>query len=160
MPISDYIRQLRDKVGTDLLLMPCAAAVIRNNGQILLQRRADNGRWALPGGMVDPGEEPAQTVARETWEETGLRVRPVKVLGVFGGARHVYPNGDRAEIALTVFECEIVGGKLACLDGEATELRYFEPSKLPEFLVKYPEGFFTAQRQEPFFYWRDEWVPK
>lgn len=160
MPISDYVKNLRDKVGTDLLLMPCAAAVVRNNGRILLQRRADTGRWALPGGAIDPGEEPAKAVARETWEETGLRVRPVKVLGVFGGTEHIYPNGDRAGIVLTVFECEIVGGELACLDGEATDLRYFDPSELPEFIVKYPEGFFTGERQETFFYWRDEWVPE
>src|ERR1700710_1142172 len=94
MGISPYMKALRERVGDRLLLVPCVAAVIHDSeGRILLQR-GTHGSWSLPAGGIDPGEAPAQAVIREVWEETGLRVRPDRVLGVFGGAdgfRLVYP---------------------------------------------------------------------
>jgi 8-oxo-dGTP pyrophosphatase MutT (NUDIX family) len=73
MGISDHIRDLRAQVGTRLLLLPGVAAVIRDQrGRVLFLRRADNGAWGLPAGAVDPGETPAEAVAREAHEETGL----------------------------------------------------------------------------------------
>src|SRR5262245_29689492 len=53
------------------------AAVFNERGEILLQKRADNGFWSMPGGAVDPGESVAQGVLREVGEESGLRVATV-----------------------------------------------------------------------------------
>ena len=50
------------------------AAVFNERGEILLQKRADNGFWSMPGGAVDPGESVEQGALREVWEETGLQV--------------------------------------------------------------------------------------
>lgn len=58
-------------------------AVIDDEGQILLIRRADNGRWAMPGGALEVGETPAEGVVREVREETGVRSQPVALVGVF-----------------------------------------------------------------------------
>ena len=58
------------------------AAVIRD-GKLLLIRRTDDGLWALPGGITDPGETLAETAARELWEEAGLRATPIELLGIF-----------------------------------------------------------------------------
>jgi 8-oxo-dGTP pyrophosphatase MutT (NUDIX family) len=162
MPISDYIKRLRARIGTELVQMPCAAAVIHRDGGILLQRRSDDGRWALPGGAIDPGEAPAQTIVREVYEEVGLRVRPTRLLGVFGAFplfRHVYPNGDEVHLIVSVFECGIQGGELVCRDGEATELRYFAPEEVVRLVPKYPRELFTGGRSAPYFEWRDEWAP-
>lgn len=74
MPISPYIRGLRAHVGSQLLLLPGVAALVRNEeGSLLLIRRSDDGRWGLPAGVVDPGETPADAVRREVLEETGFR---------------------------------------------------------------------------------------
>ena len=59
------------------------AAVIDDEGYILLIRRADNGLWAMPGGALEVGETPAEGVAREALEETGVRCEPVALVGVF-----------------------------------------------------------------------------
>ncbi len=146
MPISDYLRELRALVGSRPLLVPGAAGLVRNQeGRLLFQRRADDGRWSLPGGAVDPGESPAMAVVREVREETGLTVEPVELAGVFGGAGfHVtYPNGDQVDPVIMVFECRIVGGQLGCLDGESAELRWFEPEQPPPILLPYPRELFT-----------------
>jgi ADP-ribose pyrophosphatase YjhB (NUDIX family) len=58
-------------------------AVIDDRGRILLIRRADNEKWAMPGGALAVGETPAEGVAREVLEETGVRCRPVALTGVF-----------------------------------------------------------------------------
>ncbi len=58
------------------------AAIIDDAGRILLIRRADNGKWAMPGGALAVGETPAEGVVREAWEETGLRCEAVALVGV------------------------------------------------------------------------------
>jgi 8-oxo-dGTP pyrophosphatase MutT (NUDIX family) len=145
MPISTYLRELRAVVGPRLLLLPGVAAIVRDDDErVLFMHRADDGRWGLPAGAIDPGESPAQAIVREVREETGLVVRPSRVAGVFGGLgfRHRYPNGDEAEWTVTVFECEIVGGVLAPQDGEALELRYFAAEAAPTLQLPYPRTLF------------------
>ena len=145
MPISDYLRDLRALVGSRLLLLPGVAAIVRDaEHRVLFIRRADNGEWGLPAGAIDPGETPADAVAREVREETGLEVRPARVAGVFGGKgfRVRYENGDEAEYTVIVFDCEVVGGTLSATDGEALELRYFAPDEAPALQVAYPRSLF------------------
>jgi 8-oxo-dGTP pyrophosphatase MutT (NUDIX family) len=154
MPISDYLREVRRVVGTRLLLLPGVAGIVRDgNGHVLFIRRADDGRWGLPAGGIEPGESPAQAIAREVREETGLVVRPSRVAGVFGGQgfRHRYANGDEVEWTVVVFECEVIGGALAPLDGEAVELRYFAPSDAPELQLAYPRELFRNAVGAPLF---------
>jgi ADP-ribose pyrophosphatase YjhB (NUDIX family) len=145
VPISTYLRELRAVVGPRLLLLPGVSAIVRDDAErVLFIRRADDGRWGLPAGAVDPGESPAEAIVREVLEETGLMVRPARVAGVFGGAgyRHRYPNGDQAEWVVAVFECEVVGGQLTPQDGEALELRYFAPEEAPTLQLPYPRTLF------------------
>jgi 8-oxo-dGTP pyrophosphatase MutT (NUDIX family) len=145
VPISDYLRRLRERVGSDLLLLPGVAGIVRDpENRVLFIRRADSGDWGLPAGAIDPGETPAEAVVREVHEETGLDVRPTRIAGVFGGRgfRVRYENGDEAEYTVVVFDCATFGGTLAPLDGEALELRYFAPNEVPELLVAYPRTLF------------------
>jgi ADP-ribose pyrophosphatase YjhB (NUDIX family) len=74
-----------------------AAAVIDQEGKVLLMRRADNHLWAMPAGQMEVGETPAEAVVRETFEETGVRCTPVALVGVYdsrrwerGALQHVY----------------------------------------------------------------------
>lgn len=164
MPVSEYIKGLREKIGHELLLNPGVAALIRDEaGSVLLQRRSDDGTWSLPAGAVDPGESPAQAVVREVWEETGLRVVPEKLAGVFSGAGflHIYPNGDRIDVFSVVFLCHVIGGTLGGRDGESLELRYVAPAELPDsgLLKRYPSALFSFTRgDEPLFDWDESWL--
>jgi 8-oxo-dGTP pyrophosphatase MutT (NUDIX family) len=147
MGMSDYMRGLRELVGTRLILVPSVAAIIRDaHGRVLLQLRAVDGCWGLPAGAIDPGETPEEAIRREVREETGLVVTPVALLGVFSGKefRRTYSNGDEVEFMVAVYRCEVTGGELGGLDDETLELRYFDPYDLPQFELPYPINLFAA----------------
>jgi ADP-ribose pyrophosphatase YjhB (NUDIX family) len=63
------------------------AAIIDDDGRILLVQRADNGLWAMPGGALEVGETPAEGVVREALEETGIHCQPIALVGVFDSRR-------------------------------------------------------------------------
>ncbi|GAA0527677.1 NUDIX domain-containing protein [Paractinoplanes ferrugineus] len=125
MPVSPYIVALREHIGHDLLLLPSATAVVFDDGgRVLLIRRGDNGRWSLPSGMIDPGEQPADAAVREVLEETGI-VAEVDVLA--GVATHPveYPNGDVCEYMNVWFRCRAVGGTPTADGDESLEVGWF-----------------------------------
>jgi 8-oxo-dGTP diphosphatase len=131
MSISDYLLGLRRKIGTDLLLVPSVTAVVFDeHARVLLAQHASRGLWVAPGGAIEPGENPADAVVRETWEETGLYVEPLRVTGVYGASRVRYSNGDEVEYVMTVFECRALSGTPRA-DGEETlAVRFFETGAL------------------------------
>jgi 8-oxo-dGTP pyrophosphatase MutT (NUDIX family) len=112
MPMSDYVRALRAKIGTDLLLMPSAHVAIRDDGGRVLLVRHVQGRWQLPGGGIDPYEHPRDAAARECMEEAGITVRVGEVIDVFGGEGYgtTYENGDRLGFVPILFAGELVAG--------------------------------------------------
>jgi 8-oxo-dGTP diphosphatase len=162
MPISPYFAGLRARVGHDLLLMPCAVGVVRDeHGRILMQRRSDTGTWGVPGGALDPDEQPAQACVREIYEETGLVVRPVSVVGVETHPITAYPNGDVVQAIATVFACDIVGGELDSRDGESLELAFFAPDELPDgdLVHRFQAETFDSDRRSAAFRWDESWLP-
>jgi 8-oxo-dGTP pyrophosphatase MutT (NUDIX family) len=135
MPMSEYLRRLRDKVGNELLVMPAVAVMVVDADQrLLLVRDAGTGLWATPGGGVDPDESPADAAVREMWEETGLLVELRRVLGVYGGSefRLTYPNGDVVSYCVVSFAAEIRGGAMRPDGIETLELRWFSKAETDE----------------------------
>jgi ADP-ribose pyrophosphatase YjhB (NUDIX family) len=113
------------------LAVGCSATVWDGTGQrMLLTRRADSGRWCVPGGYMDPGESVSEACAREVREETGLEVRVKRLIGVYTSPhlRLEYPDGNRWQIVVLHFEAEAVGGELKAGD-ETTEAGYFSRSE-------------------------------
>jgi 8-oxo-dGTP diphosphatase len=138
VPISDYLRGLREKIGHDLVLMPGAVAVVQNElGEILLHRRSDTGAWELPGGAIDPGEEPAEAVIREVLEETGIRVSADRLVGIYTEQPLTYPNGDVVSYIIMLFACHPTGETPQATDDETLEVRYFSPNALPTTLSQW-----------------------
>lgn len=157
MPMSAYIGKLREKIGSDLLLVIGVAGIVVNEGgQVLLQRRSDNGVWGLPGGALDPGEQPADCVIREVREETGLEVVPERIVTIDGGPESIgaYPNGDRIAVLGIVFACRPVRGEARVNDDESLEVRYFAPEALPPLSRRVRFRIEQALRNEPRTYFR------
>lgn len=133
MPVPEYIQSLRAKVGRDLLMLPGVGAIVFNAaGDVLLQKRSDFRIWAPIGGILDPGEEPADAAVREVREETGVEVVPERVSGIYTTPVITYPNGDRAVFTITCFACRAVRGEPRVNDDESLDVRYFDPQHLPD----------------------------
>ena len=119
-----------------VLLQDGAAAVIVNNqGQILLQSRADRDKWGLPGGCQELGERFQDTIIREIKEETNLDVKEedLELVDIVSGEsrRNDYPNGD-VVINNTVLYCiKKYSGELKW-DNESKNMKFFDIDKLPE----------------------------
>lgn len=73
--ISPFLKRIRAIVGSDLLLLPSVAVLPwDDDGRLLTVRNATTGMWDTIGGMIEPEETPRSAVAREGFEETGLRL--------------------------------------------------------------------------------------
>ena len=140
--MSGYIMDLRKLVGHRPLLQ-CGASVIVENekGEVLLQKRADNGCWGYAGGSVELYEPVEEAAARELEEETGIIAETLELLGVFSGPRltYTYPNGDQVSNIDVVYLCRKYHGQLRCQEDEVRELGFFALGCLPQPL-------FEAQR--------------
>lgn len=127
-----FVKELRRRVGHDLLLLPgVCGLVFDDSGRLLLGRRADTGTWALIGGIVEPGEEVADAVVREVQEETSVLVTPERITGVDTVAEVVYPNRDRVCFVVTTFWCSALSGSPTVNDDESLEVAYFPLDTLP-----------------------------
>jgi 8-oxo-dGTP diphosphatase len=113
-----------------------AAVIVERGGKILLVRRVydpEEGKWSLPAGFVDGGEDPQRAAARECLEETGLTVRILGLFDVLYGLEH--PRG--ASIVI-VYRAEAEAGTLTPGD-DAADAAFFAASELPPLAFRATE---------------------
>jgi 8-oxo-dGTP diphosphatase len=123
-PECGYIYFTDPKVGVGVLVV--------ENGRLLLVRRAMNpekGKWSLPAGFVDSGEDPRETAVRETWEETNLKVAITGLEDVIFNPS-ARPGQPGASIFI-LYRAALLGGKLRAGD-DASDAGFFALDALPE----------------------------
>jgi 8-oxo-dGTP pyrophosphatase MutT (NUDIX family) len=122
-----------DRIGKQANLMVGCAAIIfdASRQRILLTRRSDNGRWCLPGGRMEPGESAADTCEREVWEETGLRVKVTRLVGIYTDPNLVvkYKDSGMYQVIAMCFEAQITSGDVG-LSNETTEAGWYTPGEI------------------------------
>ncbi len=154
MALSPYYEALRQRVGSELLLIPAVSALVRDaEGRLLVHRRPD-GTWSLPAGAIEPGETPAQAIVRETLEETGLLVVPERVAAVVGGTSCRVRNraGHEIEYLVTVFECRISGGRLVHTSDETVAVTFVPPEDaMARVVFRLPDDVYEPARATTFF---------
>ena len=110
-----------------------AAALILRGDRILIAQR-ETLLWEFPGGKIETGEDPRDTVRRELQEELGLQV---EVGPVFDVIHHAYPPRT---VTMLLYLCGLPGGQVPrCLDGPV-DVQWVTPDQLR------PDGFLAADR--------------
>ncbi len=102
---------------------------VQQDGKVLLIQRAvlpQIGKWSVPAGYVDRGEDPKETAVREVYEETNLHVEIERLVDVFHNAN----SGGSASIFI-LYQAKLLGGQLLAKD-DASDARFFAPDALPE----------------------------
>lgn len=132
--MSPFIRRLRDLIGNELLVLPSAAVLPRDDhGRVLLVRVIDSGLWATIGGGIEPDESPQEAALREAQEEAGVELELGPILAVLGGPEYrlTYPNGDQTSYVVTVYDATIIGG-IPTPDGDETSaVEWWDTTSLP-----------------------------
>lgn len=133
-----YLWRLRQKVGTDLVLMPGAMVVVqRDDGAVLLTKRGDTGAWCLPAGAAEEGGSFARTAIDELAEETGVQISleslvPFGCLSEAGKHTIHYPNGDVTHCFAICFLVRDWRGDPTPDQEESTAVRFVALDDLPE----------------------------
>lgn len=149
MIMSEYIKRLRKKIGTDRILIPSTAVIIVNKqGEVLMQERAKQKNWGCPGGLMDLDETVLESLKREVFEETSLAIVNPILFGIYSGERYkgTYPNGDMIQSVQMVFLATDFSGQLGT-DEESLSLKFFPVDKLPEPINKAHAEYLVHYRE-------------
>lgn len=133
----NYIGDLRKVIGHDIIMtVGCGVLVENEKGQVLLQKRSDNGQWCVPGGALELGETYNEAAARELREEVGIEVKELQLFGLYSGDDRMitYPNDDVVYSLAVIFKTNKYDGTISDEDSEVLEHRFFNPQDIPKDL--------------------------
>lgn len=140
--IGSYVWQLRQSVGSRLLLVPGAQVLLTDpDGRVLFQQRADNGLWEIPAGACEEGGDFADAAVRELKEETGLLVRREDLVP-FGSLSDpelhtlTYPHGDVMHCFALLFAATTWSGELSPSPDEVSRTAWHHPDQPPAPLYR------------------------
>lgn len=126
----NYVKRIRKYLGDQKIILNCAGGIILKDDKILLQRRSDNNKWGLIGGLLEINETYLEAAYREIKEETGLDVVAKYFLGIYHNHNMEWSNGDKAHTIGAYYVFEIIAGKPR-VDEESYELKFFSKDELP-----------------------------
>jgi mutator protein MutT len=127
-----------------------AGAVIMRNGRILLEERKNDpgrGKWSIPGGIVELGETPEQTVIREVQEETGLMVDSPELIDVVSPVTLDESGRVKYHFVIVDYLVKLKGGT-ATATSDAAKLEWVRLDEVEQKdLTKSFRGFFEKNRK-------------
>jgi ADP-ribose pyrophosphatase YjhB (NUDIX family) len=122
-----------DAPAPNTLVVATSAVVTDDSGRILVQRRADSGNWALPGGAMELDESLTGSVIREVKEETGYDIEVTGMVGTYTDPKHIiaYSDGEVRRQFNICYTARITGGTLT-ISTESTDIRFADPAQLDD----------------------------
>jgi 8-oxo-dGTP pyrophosphatase MutT (NUDIX family) len=143
MPIPPHVAELRAHIGHGLLWLATARTVtLDDHGHVLLGRYPGSDAWTVPGGVIDPGEQPADAAVRECYEETGISCVPEALTSLTVSGLVIHESGDLTQHLDITFRCRATGGQPSQGDGEFQDVRWHRADALPA-LHAYELGILT-----------------
>ena len=155
MTRTDYLDD-PDAPKPNSIVIALSAFVLDDTGRLLMIRRTDNNKHALPGGRHELGETMTEAVIRETIEETGITVQVTGLIGIYSNPHHVmaYDDGEVRQEFSICFRARPVAGEPRTSD-ESSEVRWVDPAQLddldihPSIRLRIDHGL--QERAEPFY---------
>lgn len=99
--MKNYIQNIRQKLGHDKFIHPAARIIVENEyNEVLIIEKADTGQIGIPAGAFEENETIEECIKREVWEETGLKIKDLTVIGISSDPLREsvsYPNGDQIQ---------------------------------------------------------------
>jgi ADP-ribose pyrophosphatase YjhB (NUDIX family) len=120
---------LQEDTGYPTPKVDCRGVIFRDNKVLLVKEIADGG-WTFPGGWCDMGLTASENVVREVWEESGFKVKAVKLLAVYDRDTQGHTPPYPFSIYKLFFLCEIIGGE-AKTSNETSEVAFFGENEIP-----------------------------
>ncbi|MBA2940347.1 NUDIX hydrolase [Paenibacillus sp. CGMCC 1.16610] len=133
-PIDKVTELFASDTGYQTPKVDIRAVVLKENKVLLVKERAD-GAWALPGGWADIGYTPSEVAVKETREEAGYQVKPVRLLAVLDKKCHAHPPAPNYVYKIFIL-CELVGGEALEVSLETTEVGFFGEHELPPLSIE------------------------
>ena len=150
MATPKFILELREKIGHDPLWLTGITGVVLNDAdEVLLVRRADDGRWSLVAGILEPGEQPAIGLTREIQEETAVVVEVERLVSMQSLPPATYPNGDQVQFLDLCFRCRPLHGEPRVNDDESLEVAWVPLNDLPSLSPREHEAITNALSPSP-----------
>jgi ADP-ribose pyrophosphatase YjhB (NUDIX family) len=132
-PIETFRKMFTEQSGYATPKVDVRVAAFRE-GKILMVREAMDGLWTMPGGWADVNDSPREAAEREVWEESGFRVKAVKLAAVYDRAKHPHEPPLPFHVYKMFFVCEILSG-VATPSRETPEVGFFSLDALPPLSV-------------------------
>jgi ADP-ribose pyrophosphatase YjhB (NUDIX family) len=129
-------------------------AAVFEEGRILLVKEPDEPGWSVPGGWADVGESPSEGAVRETLEESGYSVKPVRLLAAYDRDRHDHPP-MAYHVYKLVYLCEL-SAEERLTEVDADGARFFGEQEIPDLSVT---RITRAQISRLFAQYRDPSIP-
>jgi ADP-ribose pyrophosphatase YjhB (NUDIX family) len=108
-------------------------AAVFKEGRILLVKEPGEGGWSVPGGWADVGESPSEAAARETLEESGYKVKPVRLVATYDRDRRGHPP-MAYHVYKLVYLCDVLDD-VPLSDVDTERARFFGEHEIPELSV-------------------------
>ena len=143
--VTEWMREIGSGIeGYATPKVAVGAAVTNDAGELLLIQRSDSGVWLYPTGWCDVGYSAPEVVVKEVYEETGIEVEPVRLIGVLDGMRL---GASRIPLYSLLFFCRATGGSLNVHPLECTDAGWFSRDALPSPILgaeRWAEPIFAA----------------
>ncbi len=138
-----YLGQLRGLIGKKRIIINAVRAVVYNqHNHLLLIRRRDNKRWAMPAGAMELDESVYECLVREVREESGLDVHSATLFAIWsnpGKTTIVTHYGDPYQLVVFIFRVDEWTGELVTQTDETIDAGFFSMDELPEIAQHYHE---------------------
>jgi ADP-ribose pyrophosphatase YjhB (NUDIX family) len=133
-------------VGIPTPKIGCSVAAFDDAGRVALIQRADNKRWALPGGMAEIGSPPSENALRELREETGFAAAIERLVGIYDNKR--FASVSPYQFYICLFRARINGG-VVTTSAETLEVRLVDPTDLPSDMSELQRAMLSDAASPP-----------